>query len=193
MNIVVRWCWRHIYFRARHVLGKHNGTVVVRPVSSAAFLLISPGSWQQLHLCPDAFITLAWRGRHITEGGWAPSAPWNRGQGRKAGKAPCTHPGPPMQGERGQVDQMAAHHKGPSHHVGGTCLEISSLRATCGCFMCLWYAERWGEVFGMCCTLRVRFSRPELGLWPRFLVQDARNASKVLLAWGKQEDKRTKL
>ena len=28
MNIVVWWCWRHIYLGALHVLGEHNGNVV---------------------------------------------------------------------------------------------------------------------------------------------------------------------
>lgn len=35
--------------------------------------------------------------------------------------------------------------------------------------MCLWCAERWGEVFGMGCTPLVRFSRPELGFVPDLL------------------------
>lgn len=82
----------------------------------------------------------------------------------RLGKAPGTNPSPPKQGERGQINQMAAHHKDPNHHVGDTCAETSSLRGTCGCFIYLWYAERWGEVFGICGTPLVRFSRSELGL-----------------------------
>ena len=47
---------------------------LVSSFSSTEFPLIGPGGWQHPHLCPDAFKTLAGRGRPITEGGQSSSA-----------------------------------------------------------------------------------------------------------------------
>lgn len=106
---------------ARHVLGKHNSTVAARPVSYTVFPLIGPGGWQQLHLCPDAFITLAGRGRTSQREAELQVHPWSGGQDRKAREvALCAHPGPPEQVGRSRVDQMATQDKVVPHIMQGT-------------------------------------------------------------------------
>lgn len=63
---------------------------LVSSFSSTEFPLIGPGGWQHPHLCPDAFKTLAGRGRPITEGGQSSSA-FSVGRAVRAGEvAPAT-------------------------------------------------------------------------------------------------------
>lgn len=63
---------------------------LVSSFSSTEFPLIGPGGWQHPHLCPDAFKTLAGRGRPITEGGQSSSA-FSVGRAMRAGEvAPAT-------------------------------------------------------------------------------------------------------
>lgn len=73
---------------------------------------------------PRRFITLAGRGR--TSQGEAKCFLRGRPCGKARKMVFCTHPSPPEQGERGQVDQMGAYDKGVTlHHAGNACPETS--------------------------------------------------------------------
>lgn len=78
---------------------------------------------------PRRFITLAGRG-HTSQG---ETKCFLRGGpcGRARKMASCTHPSPPEQGERGQVDQIGAHDKSVIlHHARNACPETSPDRKT---------------------------------------------------------------
>lgn len=168
MNIMVRQCWRHIYLGARHVLGKHHGIMAARPHApplSFCSLALEAGSGRT---CAQMLVTtLAGRGWRITEGGSS--------EGRESGKARdvalCTHPGPPEQGERGRVDQMAAHDKGVNSDQGTLVPELHpegrrALWAACECVLD-------GLELSACAAPPLSVPRPESGLDPELLLSCA--------------------